>query len=801
MIVAGDVRSTRVRKTVGQDKFRISRQPWEFLGEPATKEHIVRLSAPDGRTWSSPAPHGTALDEGLPWVFAGEDGSNALVRQGGGSIADPVAYVVVPNGWQFDGQAESEIEAIGNVDEISRTVHRVKGIVFFSDTDGNVFRVRTGNAAATKESFEWRGERQWFDMVSPSVAFRGEPRLYSIDDEGNQRRLQGETGCNVVGAPISRLRLGPVFLRFPATGEIKHRTRMLLLPPDAKLEIQAKDPTSGSILFKGWRASSGRVSASGVQRSHSLDGNDLTIHLEVSPENRTPDQVEVELHWNHTTTPARLRVPFPARGVRCFKGNGAEIPTGGRIAVQQLLGSRLAIVGISPTSKKILRLRTSDKNIYRRYVLRSPADRMTTEIRLSDYRSEIEQLLTIDDNPDSTVKLTVELNGNQGYSLEIMPHEAVIHRTETTVQIDFATEVDDVTTEADDVQVQAIRLESPGQEPSLLAEVECDDVGLRTWDFSPYLSEPGCWIVYPARGSKPTFRPTLWNVHGEVDGNNEYANAIATRQGLDTLIEALAADFSHPNWVEVEQLAEQVGHLPLATFDLWRKFARSSRAMAALALRFSNLRTEFLYRFAQELPFSWECVPWSDWRIAARLSNCHCRELFAEPDAQTVFKTFFHARIVSLAAEYGSLAYVLGILSGEFFEDARLEATGLRIIGSTATNRLLNGAESALMDLRRSHYGDNEEWPGSFLDLVAECRGNPSIAKYMYPERLGFQDSVINLPLVLSVQVVLGTTAEWFRDPGQIHALRTHRAFDPDWFDEAFNWTIAQCLWDGLLDD
>src|SRR5262249_47720060 len=153
---------------------------------------------------------------------------------------------------------------------------------------------------------------------------------------------------------------------------------------------------------------------------------------------------------------------------------------------------------------------------------------------------------------------------------------------------------------------------------------------------------------------------------------------------------------------------------------------------------------------------------------------------------------FLKSRIDSLAAEFGSLAYVLGILSADYFESARLEAAGLRIVGRTANDRLFRGSSSSLMNLRRTHYGDKEEWPCSFLDLISESRNTSGIAEYMCLDRLGFQDSVINLPLVLSSQMVLNKTADWFRDPALIHALRTHRAFDPDWFDEAFNQTIAQ---------
>lgn len=807
LTVAGVSRQTNIRKTAGHDKFRVSRQPWEISGDPATQEHVLKLTAPDGRSWSCTAPRGSSLDETLPWVFSANEGALSLIRQGGGSVVETEACVVTPSTWRITTQPNSEALLVGEVVGQECSVHRIKGIVSASDIAGNEFRIRTGNAAATRESYEWRGDRQWFPFINPPMAFRGEPTLYSVDEEGNQRRLQGEIGCNVIAAPNSRLRIGPVYLRYPATGELKQRTRMLLLPPESKVEFEANDPTSGSILLKGWKASSARVVTPGVNLTHASLDNDLILNLEVAPESRTPDHVDLEVHWKHTTTPVQLSLPFPAKGVRGFKGDGREIESRDRIAVQQLLGTRLVIVGASRASQKLLRLRTSNQDIYRRYVLKTSAESLSTEIRLSDYRPDIEQLLTIDDNPDSTVQLSIELKGREGYSLTIAPHEAWPQRDESKISIAFATQGEPANPDENGVQVRAIRLESPGDEPAQLTEVECEDPDSRSWDFVPNMQEPGCWLIYPPRASTQTFRPTLWNVSGgEAAVSNEYVSAIATPEvaarltALDGLIEALAADFSHPNWIEVEQLAEQVGHLPLATFDLWRRFAQSSRGMAALALRFGNLKAEFLYRFAHELPFSWETVAWHDWRSGAHLSERYCKEIFPEDAYRAVFDSFFKSRIDSFSAEFGGLFYVLGILSADYFEDARNDVARLKIGGQMASGWLFQGENSSLMKLRRSHYGDNEEWPSSFTELVSESRNDPAIAKYMCSERLGFQDSVINLPLLVASQLALNKTTGWFRDAAMIHALRTHRAFDPDWFDEAFNQTIARCLADALLD-
>lgn len=810
LTVSSVVRETSIRKTAGREKFRILRQPWEVSGEPAAQEHILKVSAPDGRSWSCTAPRGAALDEHLPWLFSGTAGASSFVRQGGGAVAELEALIAVPSTWRIAPQADSESRVAGHIDEPDRAVYRIKGNVIVHDAEGNEFRVRTGNAAATRESFEWRGDRQWLGFINPSIAFKGEPSIYLIDEDGNQRRLRDEIGCNVIAAPLSRLRLGPVFLRFPATGEIKHRTRVVLLPPEAKVEFEAVDPTSGSIVLKGWKASSARIVSSEVTGTSSSAGDDLIIELSVNSGARTPDQVEIEVHWKHTTSPAHVSLPFPARGVRGFRPDGSEIYSGDRIAVQQLLGTRLAIVGVSASSQKVLRLRTSNQDIHRRYVVRSSHESMSTEIRLSDYRSEIEQLLTIDDNPDSTVTLNVELSGRETFKLEITPHEALLQHEDSYVHIRFAGECEQAG--CNDVRVHAIRLESPGQEAAQLIEVLCDEAGCRAWDFTPNIGEPGCWLIYWAKDSKRTFRPTLWHVSGEpspvgeTSTSNEYATAVsigntaARLAALDSLIVSLASDFSRPNWLEVEQLADQIGHLPLETIDLWRRFARSSAGMAALALRFGNLKPEFLYRFARELPFCWETVSWNDWREAARRSEAYCKEIFSEESYKTVFEAFFRSRIESLSAEFGFLAFSLGSISADFLEDARRDLVGLKFLGQAARDYLFRGENSLLMNLRRTHYGDNEEWPSGFSDLLSESRNDPTIAVYLCSERLGFQDSVINLPLIVGSQVALNRTADWFSNAALIHSLRTHRAFDPDWFDETFNQTIARCLADGVLD-
>jgi hypothetical protein len=49
------------------------------------------------------------------------------------------------------------------------------------------------------------------------------------------------------------------------------------------------------------------------------------------------------------------------------------------------------------------------------------------------------------------------------------------------------------------------------------------------------------------------------------------------------------------------------------------------------------------------------------------------------------------------------------------------------------------------------------------------------------------------------MQVATDDTAGWFARPEMIPKLRAYRDFDPEWFSEAFDFTVARCFSLGLL--
>lgn len=627
-----------------------------------------------------------------------------------------------------------------------------------------------------------------------------------MDEDGNAFSTNGTINCATIGAPVSNHWLGPVVLNYQAGGELKHKSRMALLPDEARLSLKFGDALSGAVIFDGWQAANAVVVTPNVNFSRQLEGNSLILKLSVSPEHRAPDRVTVELYWRHTSTAVRLVVPFPSIGTRAFDGRGNEIMNDAMLALNQLLGVRLSVLGGDRTKKITLKLQSQAGALSRKYNLQALPGAISLEVRLTDYLTDFDHLLSLDDSPDARVKASLIIGGEESFTLNIARYAAVIERDENFVLIKKEDDVESGFLHADELKVLALRLEYTSDEPEPLQPDSEISEGMSKWHFSPEARAPGAWLIYPASTAKLNFRPTLWFVPGEFEPGSELARAVniadqlERKQALKRLVAKMAEDFAHPSWQEVSRLAELIGHLPLATLDLWRRFARSAQGMAALAFRCGKLPAGFVSRFEKELPFAWEAIPFTVWKKAIKQSYEYCQQILPPEMAKNIFIDTTQTRINILAANHGGLSYLLGIAAMEFFPETRREAQALRLCGEDlARNQLFLGENSRLMNLRRIH--GEEEWAADSDGLLEKRWSDSKISRYRHVENYGFQNAVIGAPLLLAAEAAAGKSSPWLKDPAKIHLLRTFRAFDPEWFDEAYNWTIVRCLADGLLDD
>lgn len=805
---AGDSeRSVTLRRLIGHDAYLVTRQPWRLEGEQAADQHFLRLSTPAGQVWTAQSPKGEALAPDLPWVFGPEQDGFRLLRQGGGQVPSIKALVAIPDDWSIDEPAEYQ----GMLEAPARRLYQIQGLAVIRDGDGQVYRILTGRADAREEHHEWIGKRVQEEFLSPRLAFRGMPTLCILDEEGNRKPGLGQRRWRPIGgqAVIQGEPIGPLSVWYSAGGEEKHRTRMIVLPSSARVEFQPQGEGAGFIRLSGWQAQGARVTTTGVESRCEVQGDDVIVLLSTGDRSRPLEWVEMELRWPSSPVPVRVRLPFPIKGARAFDAHSRALSPGSLIDAHQLTGVRLLALGGDPANmpRMQLVLGLSGNQRPRIYTLTPPEGSARVEIRLLDYASDIQHLLAMDDDPDARVKVDLRIGEEVCNCLCVARYACGMERNGDCIGLDREglgrINVDTIAA----LPVMVMRLENPGEEAVQLEARVSEGVATGMWDFAPTTREPGSWLIYPGPDSQLVFRPTLWPIPGEVPTDSPLLKALGIADeaersvAIDAVIDALAMDFTHPCWLEVERLAGQISHLHLSVLDLWRRVARSPAGMAAMTLRLGNLSNSFVQRFAEELPFAWETISYATWRKAMRNLQQQCITWYGDDFGSTLFTTHLRDRLDELVSQQPALNNLLGIAHARTIGDHPREIALFQSLGIEGIGKLLfKGDDCSLQRLMRMHSESGiggDQWPSGFSDWIGDYRARHGML--FYPPYMSFRDSVINLPVLLALQAATNTSDEWFDSPQRIHALRIHQNFDPDWFTEAYDWTIARCLTAGLL--
>lgn len=800
----GSTFQVQMRKLSGRDTYRLTSGAWIIPMPDTMAEHAAKMILPNGRVMAACLPNGDSVDDDLPWVFSREGEELRFFAQGSCSLGQTSAIVALPKSWHWDVGKENAKELILALTELDRSLFELEGDATATSTDGESVRIRTGQAGVERESFIWSGRRVWLDFVYPKAAFRGKPKLLKAHDAGSARRVDGEP--LFAGSSRYGRNYGPVIAKYPASGNIRVRTRMVLLPESAELDLESIDPRSGFFRLKGWGAAQLRVLNDGVDCVTSRDSAMLSAKVSVKHGTPAPEYLNVEISWDDNPLPAILNLPFPGKGVRAFGRDGQELHMGSELSMREVVGTRISIFQQEGSRECILEITGSGTEAYRRYRLMPSVEDNLISIRLQDYLSDIKELLSSDDSQDAHVSVQIRMRGREEFEVKIRSYDAVLERHGMTVGL-----ADSIGASAlkrlpeEPFEILASRLDRPEDEPELLAPIYTEGVWTGTWSFMnlKQARSPGIWLIYPAETTAEKVRPTVWYVEGEqekpvgiriaVNIPQEDLRISAYRDSFAEMVE----DFNHSDWSYTERLILNTVHLPLSSLDIWRAFVRDDRAMAALALRFGSIPEHVLERFSLELPFAWECVPLEAWKSAAERLRAQCNALFGE-SGETVFREYLERRVEAIQSFCPAMAYLMGIVLAEFCPVYRKEVDLLALaVGRTAADRLFSGPDSSLQKLRRSHA--EEQWPNECGQIVEEASAPYEVEPYLNTFSPAYQSAVANIPLLLAFQVASNDGSFWFGQSERIQGLKSCKAFAPEWFEDAFNLTIARCLSDGII--
>jgi hypothetical protein len=800
-------RDMGARRLAGRDQYRIDRGLPEFVDEAATREHVLSMILPDAMQRSTTLRKGDALHADLPWVFEDLNGTTAkFIRQGAGSVASPSAIMCVPYGWVVEA-AEAKVDSLGESAKLMRTVWRFQGTIRVCDPAGATFRLRSGQASAEDDYLGWSGSRASdISFLSPDLAFRGTPRLCHFTEQGPQNSVNSAVSWRM-GAQreLSSVGIvGPVEAIWPASGDVRWRSRIALLG-DAKPIIaqHGEDPNSGTLCFPDWKLACVRSKTPHVMTTNEFQGTTLLATFKHTGFGSPPEWCEAELLWRGNPKPAQVRIPFPACGARCFDAKGRQLPNETLIATETVFGVRL-VAFLGRTGHATLRFvlwdghREADSTAVS---IVAPVGTNRVEIRPVDHLSRIRRMLATADAIDAFVSVELDNGNSQPACLRVARYSSELEISEgmSAVSIPQKALVDLAPEDISKLAAEALRLDAPSEEPLRLS-LPGNDPTLGVWHFPDERMDLGPWLIYPAKSSPVLFRPMLWTIRSEGDtalegvetGLSSIANIAdphARLESLQAAIPKLAADFDHPDWGTVEQLADQLYHLPLCTLDLWRAFSRSPEGLAALALRTGGLPTGFLERFSTEMSCVWETIPLRTWVDEMRAFVVYRQR-------NPLLSSTISSRVEAIASLHPSLRALLEVAqtlctgcptdSVRFAQLGHLDFSKLLFVGDNSPfqNLLRDRAEAS--------------WPLDLKDEILRARATP-VGRFFHPVDLWFREVVVNLPILLAAGIVTGQTGDWW-EPNKLRTLRKYQDFCPEWFADAFDLTVARCISEKVID-
>lgn len=794
---------TKLRKLAEEDQYIFDRSVWNI--DEAEQEHLLSLSTADGHIWKMRASMGEALDPEQPWVFDFCEDHKILLKQGGGSFHGQEVLVSLPSESKTNEKNifSNSIQPYGVMK--SRQIVKVQGDLWITHL-GNDFHIRTGRVDLREEIFTWNGNRCWDWAVGASPVFWEMPELWREMSSGEKHLIPtDQIVWRTQGGEWQRGRSprGPIEVRYPKTGEVLFRSRIVILPQNAGVRLFSTNGDFGTIRLENWGKTTFQPRTKDLKVFSRQDNESLDLEIE----NRTvglPQWVEGDLWWQWNSCPVHLRIPFPSFGAKIFGPSGKALYPEDLLSINQLLGVRVVFLwGAAASIPKMgLSFKLQGKQNEEIFVPVNPlSDKTLIELNLFHYQEEIEELLAGDDTFDAYVEVIAHIDSKQFSLIKVAHYSLCLERTEDGFMLEGRHIASLLSEELAEISLLAIRLETPGEEPESLPSQTSEGVPTGVWTFDPKSREPGSWLIYPAREGDISIRPALWPIPGGIEDEDPLTMAIGManpelrEHAFSEALQPLSMDFQSPQWNKVEQIYDYLRHLPLSALDMWRCFSRSGEMMASLAFRQSSIEWKtFLSRFSRELPFLWELVSYPNWYQSISNLNKQCAEKYAAAKL-VVFKSHTERKIQEISSSNPALAFLLHIAIGDVSGVPGQEKQFNNIGDMGIFNLLFEGVDCFYQKLLRRHSEDR--WPENLSSQIDKFRSCSHFNDLLYkPE--GYRDSVVNLPIVLAIQSVRGHLKEWTSGEN-IKYIRGYMRFDQDWFDDAFNWTVARCFVKGYM--
>ncbi len=785
----GSTREISLRKVIGGDKYKFSETVIAgFFGKLAIEGVQITLRDKKGNRWYNADLILESLDVSMPWVFKFIEEGEPLVFLGQGSCNISGNKFVAVTHDNLIVRSEEPFEQIGIILR-EYEVNKFNSDVLFINKEAEEYRIRTKFTGET-ESIIMRGESLNSIFEVPSTAFRGLPTLFKQKESGITSKFtdfRWKVGSRKFISSSEGF-CGPVYAIKEDGNYIKWKKKTAVIPKYTSEEmIRGIDAKSGIWRLKDWQIEKLESLTPNVESSNRENDQ---WYFEYKGDGYTPESILANIYWKDNTSQARIKLPFPTQGVRVFNKDAEIVKNGTLFSVANTKGIRINLIPGDCNVVK-LEIRSDSSSVPLKYIHFNDGE-TTKQLRLLDYKGEFERLLSLSQDLDEVVFFNIYFNDKKQFHLRIARYSFHLNKQEYRWYIpdEILRKVyygnNDYT-----LSIKAQRLDIPG-----VADI---DVPIRE---SGHLVIPedvqsnGPWIIYSSKDSDLLMRPTQMNINGgehqptavyDLEAAIRIAEKFERFNALDDVLSDMTNDPGHKSWDTLARLANEYGHLPLNSLDVWSRAIHNHDLIAILMSGKLVLPDDFIDRFALELPFMFEFIPLKSFEKAIQWQEKALSDYFFGKDLYEIIQR--KVIVSDWLFESFKYPYLVPLNSKIGLHDQELRLCQLGIVDINA--QLFEAHDSHYQKLRQVHDHDGSIWPSDndLYNLIVQY-SNQSDPLFRLNE--DYRSVVINTPILLGKWVYESNENLEKFSPDYIQMIRKVKDFDESWFTNAFNLSLLK---------
>ena len=809
-IVSGDNCITRIGFALktnykGKPCLRMPCLNYDVDGDRATQQHLIRFKHLSTIVKQIPLIGGESLDDDLPWVFRLQNESWILDGVASVSTRAKKVRVLYPKKLTCDADNQKNIE-----DLEQKKLIEASGIIRLKDHE-SAFVIKTAQSTST-EHFYLRG--QSIDFSShPKELYIGLPALMCLNPETELVKeiptaelIARAINSKEAWKPLSSVRQGIYEIRFQGIdGNIKFRKKCVLLSKNFKIRLKPLINSLDGIICLDHAGSAEVICDSNIR--HRITRDDDTVHIELNAEDLPPSQIKLSLRWHGLPETLGLTLPFPVRGGKLVDPDGQVVKQSHFLFLENLYGYRIRLMSENPKQNKklLLEFNLVDHNLrdvkglyFREQISYEGA---VIELSIIDFSEWIKKLLSMSKSLDSYVNFSVYESGRSLVTVKIYQYQMSLQRNEMEgyVDLDFMDSTQLSYLQIANVKLKAMRLSQPEEKHITLEERRSENTEVGSWFFYPEKRVAEPWLIYPCKDSAVLFRPLLWMGSNESEKHNLEPLEISTLHSavmlespvlrqlvIKKVLAKMCFDFTHSGWDYLKILAKEMDHLPLACFDIWSVVVTENKMLIALVLQ---MEQRFIEKLTAELPVFWEFISLSEWLVVFEQYQRYLQQQMGDDFDVNILVESRINRLDYLPDSIGIVAKILKIILCENVD----QELNLMTMPAALDIFVFPPLNDAKQELERRPKSDDwsldkleneiiQYWNG--LNEVEQSLVNIDNVRDQYV-------ATLLLPVLLAKFCLTEVPEYWLADAIHIFKLKQLKSFDDDWFNTAFNLSLA----------